>query len=335
MPEYLIVRCHGLKTHLLPNQAIEALASSKNIKEFADVLASTDYGNKIRELKEINAYELEQIFTDELIKRYSYVVNAASNTMQDFLKVYAKRFEIEALTKILRSKTSKTTTSKNIKSFLPSIQELSTLNLDRLIEAETIERTIELLKGTAYFKIVKSLEFYQKYNSVLPLETHLKKIYYEMVFQALETLPNEDQEEIKKLLGIEIDALNCFTALSPILYNYAPELTKQMLIPFFFKVPLSSLKEVIESKSLHTALTVFKGYENVIKPLVEKGDEVLTEINVFKLLKEKADEIMVKSSINFAYAIAYLALCEIEWRNLTLIAFLTQQNIEAKPYLIL
>ena len=89
------------------------------------------------------------------------------------------------------------------------------------------------------------------------------------------------------------------------------------------------------SKSLHTALTVFKSYENIVKPLLEKGDEALAEINVFKLLKEKAEETMLKSSVNFAYAIAYLTLCEIEWRNLTLIAFLAQQNLEAKPYLII
>jgi len=334
MPEYLAVRCHGLKTHLLPNQAIEALASSKNIKEFADVLASTDYGEKIRELKEIDAYALEEIFTNELIKRYNYVINASSNAMQDFLKAYAKRFEVQSLTRILRSKAFKTS-RKDIKSFLPLIQSFSSLNLDKLIEAESIERVIELLKGTPYSKIVKGLELYQKYNSILPLEIHLKKIYYEMVFEALEMLPSEDQKEIRDLLGIEIDTANCFTALAPLLYGYAPELTKQLLIPFFFKIPFSSLKEVIESKSLHTALTLFKSYENFIKPLLEKGDEALAEINILKLLKRKAEEIMLKFNIEFAYAIAYLTLCEIEWRNLILIAFLTQQNLEAKQYLII
>lgn len=333
MPEYLVVRCHGLATHLLPKQAIEALTSSKNIKEIADVLASTDYGDKIRELKEVTAYSLEQIFTEELMKRYSYVINASSDEMQDFLKVYAKRFEVQSLARILRSKIAKT--SRDIKSFLPLIQDLSSLNLNRLIEAENIEKTVEILKGTIYSQVIKSLDLYRKYNSILPLEAQLKKVYYKMVFEALEVLSSEDKEEIKEILGIEVDAANCFTALAPLLYGYTPELTKQLLIPFFFKIPLSSFKEVIESKSLHTALTLLKSYENIVKPLIEKGDEALAEVNALKLIRKKAEELMLKSSLNFAYVISYLALCEIEWRNLILITFLTQQNLEAKQYLII
>ncbi|MBS7654881.1 V-type ATPase subunit [Candidatus Bathyarchaeota archaeon] len=333
MPEYLVVRCHGLATHLLPKQAIEALTSSKNIKEIADILASTDYGDKIRELKEVDAYSLEQIFTEELIKRYMHVINASSDETQDFLKVYAKRFEVQSLARILRSKIAKT--SRDIKSFIPLIQDFSSLNLNRLIEAESIEKIVEMLKGTAYSQIIKSLDLYRKYNSILPLEVQLKKTYYQMVFEALETFPSGDQEEIKEILGIEIDAANCFTALAPLLYGYASELTKQLLIPFFFKVPLSSFKEVMESKSLHTALTLLKSYENVVKPLIEKGEEALAEVNALKLLRRKVEELMLKSSLSFAYVISYLVLCEIEWRNLVLTTFLTQQNLEVKPYLII
>ena len=333
MPEYLVVRCHGLATHLLPKQVMEALASSKNIKDFADMLSPTDYGGRMRELKDVNAYSLEQVFFDEFVAKCRFVAAVASGAMQDFLRAYFRRLEVQALSRILRVKMSKP--SGEIKPHLTSMKGLTDLRLDRMLDAEDVESAVELLKDTCYSPVAKSLDWYREYNSMLPLEFHLRKVYYTMMLEAMRNLPGGDRERIGRLLGIEVDVANCFTVVAPVLYGYSAELSKQLIIPHFFRLVPSKVKEVTEAKSPHAVLPLLRSYEEVVKPLLEENDECLGEVRALNLILKEARKQMLEASVDFAYATCYLALCEIERRNLTLIAYLTQQNLQVKGYLAL
>lgn len=334
MPEYLIVRCHGLATHLLPNQVIEGLASSRNLQDFANMLGPTDYGERIRELTRVDAHGLERIFNEELVKRYKRVIDAAPDNLKEFLRAYCRRLEVQAVARVLRGKFSRAP-PQEIKQTLPPLNTLSEINLERIVEAESVEKALELLRPSPYGEVIKSLDWCRKYNTILPLELHLKKTYYTMVLDALQSLPSDDQEKIRNLLGIEIDVANCFTALAPFLHGYSPELVKQLFIPYFFRLAPSKLKEMAEAKSPHTIAKLLAGYRGLARALLEEKDEVLAESVALAILKKEAIRQMVTSSIAFAYVVCFLMLCEIERRNLVFLAFSLEQNLEPKNYVVM
>lgn len=334
MPEYLIVRCHGLATHLLPSQVIEGLASSRNLQDFANMLGPTDYGERVRGLKKIDAHGLERIFNEELAKRYRRVIEAAPDNLKEFLKAYCRRLEVQAISRILRGKFSKSP-PQEIKRTLPPLDGLSEINLDKIVEAESVEKALELLKPSPYKEIIGSLDLCRKYRTSLPLELHLKRAYYTMVLDALQSLPGDDRERIRTLLGIEIDTANCFTALAPFLHGHSPELVKQLFIPYFFKLAPSKLEEIAEAKSPHTVAKLLATYRDLARALVEERDEVLAETVSLTILKKEAVRQMVVSSVAFTYVVCFLILCEVERRNLVFLAFSLEQNLEPKNYLVM
>jgi vacuolar-type H+-ATPase subunit C/Vma6 len=232
----------------------------------------------------------------------------------------------------MRGKISKP--PKDVKPLLPSVEGLSDLRLDHMMEAENVEMVVELLKNTRYSSVAKSLDWYREYNSVLPLEFHLRKVYYTTTLEALQSLPSEDRERIGQLLGIEVDITNCYTAAAPVLYEYSTELSKQLIIPHYLRLSPSKVQEAIEAKSPRAVLAYLKSYEEIVKPLLEEKDEALAEVKALSLVRREARKHMLAANIDLAYAICYIILREIERRNLTLIAYMTQENLQTKGYLI-
>ncbi|HID17459.1 TPA: hypothetical protein EYP26_04105 [Candidatus Bathyarchaeota archaeon] len=334
MVEYLVVRCHGLATHLLPNQVTEGLISSKNLKDFADMLGLTDYGQRIRELKKVDAHALERIFNEELVERYKRVIEAAPDNLKEFLRSYCRRLEVQALSRVLRGKFLKSP-PQEIKRTLPPLNGLSEINLEKIAEAETVEEAVELLKLSPYEEVAGSLDWCRKYNTALPLEFHLKRIYYTIVLEALRNVPSEDRERIRNLLGIEIDAVNCFMALAPYLYGYSPELVNQLFIPYFFKLAPSKLQEAARAKSPRAIMKLLAEYKDLARALLEEGDEVLAESVALTLLKKEVKRQMLETSIALTYVVCFLILCEIERRNLVFLAFSLEQNLEPKNYVVI
>ena len=332
MSEYSIVRCHGLVTHLLSGQVIDALASSENLREFTDMLAPTDY-SKARDMREIDASFLEAIFEEELIAKYTYVLSTSSGVLRNFLTAYYRRFEVRALSRLLRSKTSKPTESA--KKFLSSIAVATDLKLDRLMEAKDVDEVVEKLSETQYSSIKKNLQWYHEYDSTLPLEFQLKKIYYETTFEALKRIHGGDRTRIGRLLGIEIEIANCFTAIAPTLYGYSKEMSKQLIIPHFLMLEASDFERAIEADNIQNALIHLKRYEEVLKPAAENKDECLAETKALALVQNEARKQMREANIGLTYVICYLTLHEIERRNLTLLAYAIQNNLQTEGYLVI
>lgn len=331
MSEYLIVRCHGLYTRLLPSQVLEALPNLKSLKDLADILTATDYGGEVRALPELSVHALEHVFDEKLHERYRYVVNAAEGGCREFLTQYMRRLEVQAISRVMRGKLFQTPVEELMKT-LPS-RRFFELDLKPMAEAADVGKAVELLKPTPYREAVESLPWCLKYRSPLPMEYWLRKAYYSTLLEALKNLPSGDREKARELIGFEIDVANCFTASAPLLYGYTSELVQQLLIPYQGKLTPAQLREALEAKSPSTLLKLFAEYREIARPLIEEGDEVLAETAALKTLKAKAERLMLERFIGFPYVLGYLTLCEVERRNLVFTAHSINQNVEFKQYL--
>ncbi|MCW3976226.1 MAG: V-type ATPase subunit [Candidatus Bathyarchaeota archaeon] len=332
MHTYLITRCHGLITHLLSPQIIESLSTTKTFQEILDILNPTDYGRNIREKDQIDAFKLENIFNKKLIDRCEYLLKVAPENIREFLITYYRKFEIQNIMRLFRGKISRVPIEISEYALFP-VEDISRINFEVMAETGDAEEFILTLKNTPYGQVIKSIEWYRKYNSFLPIEFHLKQIYYNMVFQTLGCLPKEDKEKVSRLIRAHIDIENCFTIIASSVYNYDEELIESLLIPYPLRLSLPTLKKVIRTQSPQEILKLMSPYSEVLKHSLTK-DETLAHTAALRLLLNEVMQQRIIDSMNFTYVMYYLFLCEFECRDLTFIAIAKHHNIEPGSYLV-
>lgn len=331
MVTYMAVRCHGLATHLLPANVLEALASAKSLQDLTATLTPTDYGRRIAGLEEIDARTLEEIFNQTLAERFRHVVKLAPEGVEAFTKAYTRRLEVRNLSRLLRGKYSGVS-PEEIRAWLTPLEDLSKLNYEPLLGAESLEEVVKLLKGSPYEKLKGYVEPCHTYRSILPLEYALKGIYYEDLLAHAGGLPSESKEQVLRLIGLEVDLTNVFTSLAPLVYGYSKDLIEQLLIPFHHKISSSKLIEAVNAKTPQAALSALTPYSRIAEHILGRRDD-LAEAERLKLLREEARRTMCSSPVELPYVMGYLILCELECRDLTFISIAVERGISPEGYL--
>ncbi|MFX0030855.1 MAG: V-type ATPase subunit, partial [Candidatus Hermodarchaeota archaeon] len=198
--------------------------------------------------------------------------------------------------------------------------------------ATDAEEFILNLKKTPYDQVIKSIEWYRKYDSFLPIEFHLKNIYYNMLFQALTQLSLEDRKKVSQLIRAEVDITNCFTSTAASVYGYDIEFIDSLLIPYPLRLSLKTLGEVIRTNSPQEILGLLGPYSKIAKYLLSR-DETAANTESLRLLRRETIRQRIEESMNFSYVMHYIFSSQFECRDLTFITLAVQHNINPADYL--
>ncbi|MEJ2271563.1 MAG: V-type ATPase subunit, partial [Candidatus Bathyarchaeota archaeon] len=270
---YIVVRIHGLRTRLVSASMLKDMARTKDLKAFAETLLKTDYSNNIKEVpwNDISGFILEKIFEKKLVERSLFVSKLSCSDTICFTETYCRRFEVQNITHILRNKEKKIPKIE-IEKRLSPIEHYSSINFKALLNSNTVDDAIELLKETIYYPSKEVVQLYKSGGSLLPIEAYFEKIYAEELIKSLETIP-EDKEEVRSLLMTQFDIKNCFTVIGSIIQKLNPYFLEKLVIPYSKKISLTDITNIIyRDNSLSLASTVFKQYIKVVKALIA-GDE--------------------------------------------------------------
>jgi len=329
---YLTTRCHGLMTHLLSDEILDALSATKSSQEIKDILTPTDYGRHFREQDKGVDFSFEDIYSKVLVERYNFLSKVSTDDIREFLISFQRKFEIQNIIRILRSKIIKTT-NQPFDDILYPITDFTKINFDAIGEAESLEDAIAALRNTPYRRVKESIDWYNKYDSLLPIEFGLRKIYYNMLFENLKRIPSGDRKNVDQLIRTEVDIANCFTCSAASVFDYDEELIESLLIPYTSKISMHTLRSVIRIDSEHEILTLLSPYYEVIKNLLAK-EETMAQTEALRFLRNKIIKQKILESMNFTYVLCYLYLCEFELRDLTFITLAVQHNVKPDDYLI-
>ena len=333
MSNYLIVRSHAWMQELLPAETMRLFIDAKNLSEVVAILAHTEYG-KFTILQELTAENLKLAYNEVLSKRIAKILGNAIDGNIDYFKAYLRKYEIENIIRILRFKKSKTPRNE-IEKYLFHFSATN-FNLEPLLNAETTDQAIAELENTFYAFPNDVLSMYQEFNSTLPLESHLKKIYYLSLLDALKHLPSEDRSYIEGIIKSSVDIENCSTAVAPFLYGYSPELIERLLIPYTRKISLENLRKTIYASRPEEILEYLSPYRGIVEELLNKNDIIATILSR-REIRKLYRKIYVNIAASISYVLMYLSYSEDEWRDLSYLTFALQYNIpreEKEQYLI-
>lgn len=324
---YLITRTHGLYTHLLTQDMYKTLLKTKDLNNLVEYLFKSDYGSEISKIPsgEISASTLSKVIYSVLTSRFYHLLTIAPSDVKEFLGLYAERFIIENIKRILRAKHSLTKITSE--ALIPIPREYALINFSAMIESATLQDSLELLKATKYYQILEWFSVYRKYNIVTILECLLDKIYFERLWKVAEKLP--DSRELKAILGIEIDLRN----ISLITDLRARDISPETILSISLR-PVRLKSEDIAQMSkarLDTIPDILMrtSYQNLaqrLRDIIESKRLEQIDYIITNELYNQTKTIMLRYPSSFSYVIGYLIMAEIEAQNL--IALITGKELK-------
>jgi V/A-type H+-transporting ATPase subunit C len=289
------------------------LAEAADIKDFLVKLEKTPYGMIEVEHDDKLALNLEKVFIQKFIERIESIVNIIPTKMGEFLKAYFNlRFEVLNLKRILRGKFTDSTDEEIRESLIP-ISPYKVDSYDILLEADSLEDTVLMLKDTQYDSLIEKLELYNEYDALWPLELALNYIYAKNTMSLANDLPRKNQYIVDTLTKFETDVENILVALKRI---GKTDLDLEEIFPVTYNVSQEDLKAIIESENVNKTIENLKEpYKSVLEP-IQTGDTALVRAMVRKGKYETASKARGSDQFGFNVILAFLVYSEIEKDNL-------------------
>jgi V/A-type H+-transporting ATPase subunit C len=326
---FLISRTHGLRAHLLRTQDFIHLLTVRNLSEMNDHLLKTDYSAELSRVTttQVNALQLEHIFSEKLSNRWYSLVATSSGNMRALLEVHNVKLEIENLKRIVRAVHGRQRITEEQLFTIP--HRYQNVNLHVLMTAETIPEVIDLLKASPYKDLESWLEEYERYGNPIILEAQLDKIYYDNFRSALHKTP--DSGKIWALIGTQVDLRNVQLAISSKYMKIEPSVLQNMLVENGYRLSKNATSRLVGSDlQVLPSVSAWPSYVD----LAHKAVELVEEGRIFEMetvfsqyLRVYTEKTSIRNPNSLVYVFSYLDLCLREAKDLTTLAIGKQMNV--------
>jgi V/A-type H+-transporting ATPase subunit C len=315
---------------LLTAEQMHDLANSGSVEAFTTKLSETKYGTITIESDGDQSIGFEKEFYVKFIERMTKVVDITPKKIGTFLQAYYfLRFEVLNLKRILRGKFSGLSVSQ-IEGYLVPMKPYQVSDYKLLVEAESLENAVELLRGTFYESVEESLEFCEKYKALWPIEQALNQLYINAVQETLKALPKNDRTLVRNILKFEMNMENLLNAIKHRRVRTGKEtFPLKELFPFTFDVKLSQIKSLIEAEDLREAIQELgQPYDEILSPIY-KGNVALIRTLARRQIYAIARKARLLNDFGFNVIMAYLVFSELEKDDLVGIAWGLTQGVIA------
>ena len=316
---YLITRAHGLKTHLIKQDQFLRMLTWDNVSAIYDFLLKTDYSEDLAVISpdSFDPSRMESVFLKKLSERLYFMLEIADRKIKTALASYARKIEIENISRITRAIYAKEKISEDQLILIP--RKHQSVNFSVLIQANSVREMVDLLGETVYRDLKNALPTYEKYDNPLVIEAQASKICYELLWKSLRGI--EDEDTVKELIGTEIDLLNLRYLFAFKYMHMEQELLEKLMIDVKYKLPkdLAQQLEGIPYENIPDHI-IWPSYKQIAKEsvdLIRRGKLGETENLFLQRLYSYAESLSIRNPNKMVYVFAYLELCAREARNLT------------------
>ncbi|HOO26989.1 MAG TPA: V-type ATPase subunit [Lachnospiraceae bacterium] len=302
----------------------DRLTASKSVQEVLRILNESEGYHNLFAGKDLNSLHrgaIEQILKECYYRDYISLYKFSDEKQRVFLKMYFRKLELSFLKACLRNllnkdkEYEKLTISEDVgRLFL----KYSKLDMELLIKASTIDNLIDALKGTEYYRSLKTVHE-QGGNSLFEYEVSMDLYYFTRLWKMInQQFSGLDLEILIRSYGYKIDILNMqWIYRCKKYYKVTTADICAMVIPINYKLHKEELTNLIESANIEEFDRIMKStaYGKLYPDI--SGDN-LEEIYIYLL-----DKINDTDSDRYPYSIAiintYLYKKEYEVNKITTI----------------
>lgn len=210
---YPNARVMALRSFMLKEEDIRALASSKNLQEYTSLLEHTSYKQDIGKISEPTVARIESALLTNLVKTNRLAIEIAPRSAYSFFDKFNDVYEIEFVKLVLNDYEAGRSGcgERDYSIYNPILSPEMKKYAKEVAEAKNRTEAIELLKRTRYSFINKLPAEEVRYSG--QVSSLLDKKYYEDLWSAVGGLSSNDAPYARRLIGTEIDVVNILTLM--------------------------------------------------------------------------------------------------------------------------
>jgi len=211
-PEYVTARVRSRRAALFSDDDYRKLVRM-GPSEIARFMEESEYEREINALgsRHSGVDLIEYALNRNLAKHFNDLLDWADGRLYDHIARYLRKFDAWNIKTILRGIYADAERD-DVDTDLIRAGELSDRQLDRLLDAATMEDVIELLDGTMFAEPLEAAyEDYEETGVLVPLENAVDRVFYEQLLSGL--VVNEATQTYREFLEAEIDFRNARNAL--------------------------------------------------------------------------------------------------------------------------
>ncbi len=307
---YAIVRAHGLKTHLVPEETLKSWAFITDDEALFSELAKTEYGPFFAGPEDLRrADKIEEAHARVMARRARQVTSLVTGGVAEFFKAYMAKYDLENVRRIIYSLVRATAMEET--ALLP-IQGF-VLDIAVLAKANSVEQLVDLIRVE---EIKDQLRRWlaEGGEDLTALDLTLDATYRDlMVSSAQAVRPLRKDKAFNEILSIYLDRILLVSGLKALLKGEREPLTlfEGRLDPAAYKVLRSAedLRDALLTlgrieRYRHLATEVLDSYEKVGQPWI-------LELAAYRDISTWTLRYGTRRPISPAYLLTYLI--EVEW----------------------
>jgi len=235
--------------------------ANKNLDYVYSILKRTPYHSEVSTLtaQELDAAHLETALLKSYMRTCEMVMEHSPKTVRLLVSWYLKKFEVENIKTILRSKIAGVGVEEAMKYITP-VGKLDDGNCRRILEkARNVRGVVGLLLDLEYgFVLMDVLREYEKNGDLLLMETAMFEYIYTELWRAAEKLRGLDEKIAKTVLGVELAALDIKVILRSKMMGLNEEQVKRYLVLYSRLFDERRLGEAIREVDVGACIAALK-----------------------------------------------------------------------------
>lgn len=318
---YSNARIRALKSSLLDRKFFDELIKVSNSKELLNVLQRTAYKEDLSQASLDTSNEIDLIefsLVKNLHRNIKLISKISPKQALPVLNTIFERYDLLNLKTILLSN-HLNKENKEIKKLLIEPINLSQAKLNELIEKDSVQKTVNVLKSTEYFFVLyPKLKKYSESNEIQPLLQALDVYYFQKLSSNISLGFSRDERIIYSLIKSEIDAKNIMNILRLKTNEVDKQKIKELLIPNG-NIKLEFLQKLVAEKEIQKIVIMLKSYYDLSDALEEfQKDSSLIhfELALENLRVKKALSALRRSVLSIGTIYGFLYLKEQEILNI-------------------
>lgn len=264
----IVTKARAMEARLFTREEYEKIASIESVADFIGFLKNRQGYRQLFEGREENSFhrnEIEELLHYSFYQDFEKLYRFSSQQQRKILKLVFWRMETDWLKKCLHRIQSGA--GKESKMPVQILKKYSDVNLEAVIEADSIEEFAAALQGSAYGKLFKELEEAASVNPHAMGEL-LDTFCFTRIWEAIEKeFAGPDKRALEDVYGKQIDLLNILHLYRTKKYYNGTDTEEQpRLIPVFYKLRKGELKELAGCYTMEEFLhTLKKTYYSELK----------------------------------------------------------------------
>lgn len=250
----ITTKIRAMEGKLLTEDDYKELVSQRSVSEVAAFLKSKPaYKELFSDVDETRLHrgQIEGLLHLSLYKNFTRLYKFSNPKQRDFLNLYFLRYESSILKTCMRSVLNGNFNIPHkdiIKNFF---EHYSSIDMDQLFMAHTIEEFIACLKGTDYYKPLSKLLNLSN-PTLFDYEMTLDLYYFSHLWKLSQRiLKGNELKSLSKTYGSKIDMLNLqWIYRSKKYYSMSPADIYALLIPNTYKIKKQDMVNLVESNNM-------------------------------------------------------------------------------------